>query len=171
MASTGDEERQPLFTIVDNLIAVKDEIQHVNRPPVTRKYTMEERVAFAKRINALLRQGTEEIVKKRKRQGHGNGGRRAPEYIRVHMEVLVTLKVAAKVPMERYTAVNIERRRAFLEWRSHVNPEDIYFADETGFNFQTDRRNQGRAPEGHVLPQVAFHNSWAKMVGPGNRGL
>ncbi|CAH1240852.1 EDIL3 [Branchiostoma lanceolatum] len=76
------------------------------------------------------------------RQGDGNGGQRAPEYIRVHMEVLVTLKVAAKVPMERYTAVNIERRPAFLEWRSHVDPEDVYFAEETGFNIQTDRRGE-----------------------------
>ncbi|CAH1277636.1 Hypp9729 [Branchiostoma lanceolatum] len=55
--------------------------------------------------------------------------------------------------MERYTVVytSTERRRAFVEWCSHVNPEDVYFADETH-----------RAHEGHVLPQVAFHNPGQK---------
>ncbi|CAH1263539.1 DMRTB1 [Branchiostoma lanceolatum] len=64
--------------------------------------------------------------------------------------------------MERYTPENIERRRAFLAWREAVRPEDVYFADETGFNFQTDRRNRGRALEGQVLPQVSLAGFFAR---------
>eukprot|EP00058_Branchiostoma_floridae_P025042 XP_002610532.1 hypothetical protein BRAFLDRAFT_65699 [Branchiostoma floridae] len=149
------------------------------------------------------------------RQGHGDGGRRSPEYVRVYLEALVTvnptlyirelrqllkddlilqdaetpsesticrwlaedrltLKRAARVPMERYTVVNIERRRAFVTWRRHVNPEDVYFADETGFNFQTDRRGQGRALEGHVFAQVGFNNpgqKWSALATVGWDGL
>ncbi|KAI8518869.1 hypothetical protein Bbelb_021260 [Branchiostoma belcheri] len=129
------------------------------------------------------------------RQGHGGGGQRAPEFIRIYLEDdlqlqdvdtpsesticrwlaedRLTLKRAARVPMERYTVVNIERRRAFVRWCRHVNPADVYF-DETGFNFQTDRRNQGRAPEGHVLPQVGFNNpgqKWSALATVGWDGL
>ncbi|KAI8487263.1 hypothetical protein Bbelb_350610 [Branchiostoma belcheri] len=85
------------------------------------------------------------------RQGHGDGGQRALEYIRVYMEALVNptlyirelrqliqdhlalqrglaeerliLKVAARIPIERFTTVNIQRRRAFVTWCRHVNPE------------------------------------------------
>ncbi|KAI8518766.1 hypothetical protein Bbelb_020230 [Branchiostoma belcheri] len=149
------------------------------------------------------------------RQGHGNGGQRVPEHVRIYLETLVTvnptlyireirqllqddlalpdqdtpceasicrwlaedrltLKVAARIPMERFTQVNMQRRQAFVAWRRHINPEQIYFTDETGFDFHVDRRDLGRAPEGHVLPQVGFRNpgqKWSALATIGWNGL
>ncbi|CAH1268949.1 Hypp4044 [Branchiostoma lanceolatum] len=149
------------------------------------------------------------------RQGHGDGGQRAPEYVRIYLETLVpvnptlyirelrqlvqddlnlppqdvpsesticrwlaedrlTLKVAARIPLERFTELNIQRREEFVEWRSHINSERIYFTDETGFDFHVDRRDRGRAPEGHQLPLVQFRNpgqKWSALATIGWNGL
>ena len=66
----------------------------------------------------------------------------------------ITRKKIIKVPMERFTVDNIQRRKLFIEWRNSVNPADVYFIDETRFYISSDEREHGRSLTNHPVPIV-----------------
>lgn len=59
---------------------------------------------------------------------------------------------ATKVALERFTPLNMDRRRAFFQWRSMVDPRRVYFVDETGFEIDLDLRTIGRYHTNDSLP-------------------
>ena len=61
-------------------------------------------------------------------------------------------KKCKKVALERFTPENIARRRAFIQWRSSVDPREIFVVDETGI--EDFHRNFGRNHSGIPVPQL-----------------
>ena len=61
-------------------------------------------------------------------------------------------KKCKKVALERFTPENIARRRAFIQWRSSVDPREIFVVDETGI--EDFHRNFGRNHSSIPVPQL-----------------
>lgn len=59
---------------------------------------------------------------------------------------------ATKVALERFTPLNMARRRAYFHWRSTIDPRRVYFVDETGFELNSDVRTIGRCHTNDSLP-------------------
>ena len=51
---------------------------------------------------------------------------------RIFLSQNITRKKCKKVALERFTPENIAHRRAFIQWRSSVDPRIIFVVDETG---------------------------------------
>ena len=61
-------------------------------------------------------------------------------------------KKCKKVAFERFTPENIARGRAFIQWRSSVDPRKIFVVGETGI--EAFHRNFGRNHSGIPVPQL-----------------
>ena len=64
----------------------------------------------------------------------------------------ITKKKCKKVAIERFTQGNIARRRAFIRWRSSVDPRKMFVVDETGI--EDFHRHFGRNHSGIPVPQL-----------------
>ena len=64
-----------------------------------------------------------------------------------------TRKKCTKVALERFSATNMMRTRAFTEWRRTVDPRKLFFVDETGFS--KFWRTYGRIKKNQPIPIFA----------------
>ena len=62
-------------------------------------------------------------------------------------------KCTRSVAIERFRPENILKRKAFTEWRKTVDPRQLFFVDETGF--EDFARPYGRSPSNCPLPSFA----------------
>ena len=67
-----------------------------------------------------------------------------------------TRKKCTRVAKERFWPENILRRKAFMEWRKTVDPRQLFFVDETGF--EDFARHYGRSPSNY--PRVDKSTVW-----------
>ena len=63
-------------------------------------------------------------------------------------------KKCKKVASERFTPENIARQRAFIQWRSSVDPRKFFVVDET--RIEDFHRNFGRNHSGIPVPQLTL---------------
>ena len=65
-----------------------------------------------------------------------------------------TRKKYTRVAIERFTPQNLmKKRKAFIAWRKTVDPRNLFFVDETGF--EDFFRAYGRSPSNYPLPSFS----------------
>jgi len=69
-------------------------------------------------------------------------------------ELDLTRHKATKVAAERFTQLNMARRRAFIDWRATVDPRRVFFLDETAFQLKDEVRSVGRCHTNDALPLI-----------------
>ena len=67
-----------------------------------------------------------------------------------------TSKKIVKIPMERYTAENMRRREAFINWRKTIDATMIFFTDETGYHVNMNCRKYARSRPNEAVPIITL---------------
>ena len=75
-----------------------------------------------------------------------------------------TRKKCTRVTIERFTSENLMKRKAFIAWRKTVDPKNLFFIDETGF--EDFFRAYGRSPSNYPLSLICIESQACKDIGP-----
>ena len=78
-----------------------------------------------------------------------------PTICKTLQDLDLTRHKASKVPLERFTEVNIATRTPFVKWRRTVDPRRLYFVDETAVQLADGVRQIWRDHTNHKLPLIA----------------